>query len=230
MRTMFDSITRRYDFLNHLLSFGQDFSWRRIASNISRGIDSKNYVLDLCTGTGDLATFISRRRKVHKVIGVDFSINMLRLAKQKTKHLKTSSTTFVAGDVLRLPFKEKSFSTVSCAFGIRNIYACRSIENSLKEIKRVIRRNGRLIILELTVPQTPIVKLFYLPYLKYVIPFVGRVIAGKSGAITYTHLRDSILDFPSPEATMGIMQLGGFCNIRFQRLTMGAVTLFCGRL
>ena len=221
---MFDRISRRYDFLNHLLSFGLDIYWRKQAIDCLDGAEGQT-ILDLACGTGDLAiTAITRRGKNNSVFGIDKSAAMLFLAKQKALKIDMpNSFKIVRGDGMALPLKSGSINAAMIAFGIRNMpdtLLC------LKEISGTLRTKGRLIVLEFSLPENRVIRAMHLFYLRNVIPFLGRVISGDNSA--YRYLNRTIETYPHGDAFCELMRLAGFKNVSARRLTFGIVSLYTG--
>ncbi len=224
VKSMFDKIAAKYDFLNRLLSLGQDKYWRRSlvkAINISEN----GKVLDVACGTGDVMLEIAQREKNRICIcGVDFSSNMLAFAKEKSKVKGYSNLYFVAGDALSLPFAKHSFDIITIAFGIRNItnklFAIKSFKNRLK-------KNGMLLVLELSTPEKGLFLALFLLYFKKILPLIGGLFSKNFHA--YTYLPDSVINFPKPNKFAELMEDAGFINIKWKRLTLGVATLFVGQ-
>ena len=214
VREMFDRVTRRYDLANHLLSFGRDFSWRRRAAEIVAGWNPA-CVLDLATGSGDLALVIQRKLSTVEVVGLDFSNAMLALARRKgVRHL-------VAGDAAQLPLANQSFDVVTIAFGLRNM---RDWGEALGEMRRVLTSTGHLLILDFSLPRHPIWRLLHRFYLHRIMPFASALIADERKA--YQYLGASIENFPSGAAMCDLIEANGFKNAVAEPLTGGIVTIY----
>ncbi len=214
VRKMFGSIARRYDLANHLLSCGIDFYWRRRAAEIVAGW-RPHRIADLATGTGDLALALQKKLPDAEIVGVDFLPEMLDLAQRKGVHQ------VVLADAMNLPFGDASFDCVTIAFGLRNL------ENwgaALTEISRALRTSGRLLVLEFSLPTTPILRAIYRFYLHRCLPLLGSFLTGKKTA--YDYLGDSIEEFPSGNAMCQLMQANGFARPTFEPLTGGIVTIY----
>jgi len=222
---MFDAIAGRYDFLNRVLSAGIDRSWRRRAI-AALHLAGNERVLDLCTGTADLA--VAARTAVPsaaRVVGVDFSEAMLRVGSQKLSRQRLEATiALVRGDAMRIPVGDQSVDAVTIAFGIRNVerpdVACR-------EMHRVLRRRGRLAILEFAIPTSPVVRAGYLAYFRFVLPQIGRLISHHNAA--YRYLPASVAAFETPGELVTILRQSGFSEIRAVPLTLGIVYLYTAR-
>ena len=220
---MFDAIAGRYDLLNHLLSAGMDVVWRRKAID-ALALSGHDVVLDLCTGTADLAIAAATGRcRARRVVGVDFSGAMLHIAKAKVARIAgaVGVISLVRGDATRIPLTDASVDASTIAFGIRNVEhpgaACR-------EIARVLRPGGRLVVLEFSLPRSAIVRSVYLWYFRNVLPLIGRLISNHPTA--YTYLPDSVQTFASPEAFSNELRSAGFGTVRATPLTFGVVYMF----
>jgi demethylmenaquinone methyltransferase / 2-methoxy-6-polyprenyl-1,4-benzoquinol methylase len=214
VREMFGSIAARYDIANHLLSCGIDFSWRERAARIVTDWHPHS-VADLATGTGDLALALQKKLPDAEIAGVDFLPEMLELAKQKGLRQP------VLGDAMNLPFGNGSFDCVTIAFGLRNLENCAA---ALVEMSRIIKSNGHLLVLEFSLPTTPILHAVYRFYLHRCLPLVGSFLTGKKNA--YDYLGDSIEEFPSGDAMCQLMVENGFTSPTFKPLTGGIVTIY----
>jgi demethylmenaquinone methyltransferase/2-methoxy-6-polyprenyl-1,4-benzoquinol methylase len=212
---MFGAIARRYDLANHTLSCGIDFYWRkRAASTVASWYPSK--ILDLATGTGDLALALQKKLPdAVELIGVDFLPEMVQLAQRKGVR-KT-----IVADAMKLPFQGGSFDCVTIAFGLRNM---ENWKGALVEMSRVLRRGGHLLVLEFSLPTTPIVRAIYRFYLHNCLPLLGSLLTGKKSA--YDYLGDSIEEFPSGHAMIDLIQASGFARVTLQPLTCGIATIY----
>ena len=211
---MFGSIARRYDLANHLLSCGIDFYWRRRAAEIVAGW-RPHRIADLATGTGDLALALQKKLPDAEIVGVDFLPEMLDLAQRK------GVRQVVLADAMNLPFGDASFDCVTIAFGLRNL------ENwgaALTEMSRALRTSGRLLVLEFSLPTTPILRAIYRFYLHRCLPLFGSFLTGKKTA--YDYLGDSIEEFPGGNAMCELMAANGFTHTTFEPLTGGIVTIY----
>ncbi|MBM4326776.1 MAG: bifunctional demethylmenaquinone methyltransferase/2-methoxy-6-polyprenyl-1,4-benzoquinol methylase UbiE [Deltaproteobacteria bacterium] len=193
VRRMFTDISPRYDLLNRIMSARQDVRWRRFA--VARVPAEASRVLDVATGTGDLAIDLASARPDVTVFGVDFTEPMLRRAEAKTAERGLSRRiSYAIGDALRLPFADREFDAVTVAFGIRNMPDRRS---ALAEMMRVVKPGGKVITLEMTFPKNLKLRRFFVWYLNRVIPALGGIISGNPQA--YRYLPDSIQDFLHPD-------------------------------
>jgi demethylmenaquinone methyltransferase/2-methoxy-6-polyprenyl-1,4-benzoquinol methylase len=228
VRSMFAQIAGRYDFLNHLLSGGTDIYWRWRTARAARA--AKGPVLDVCTGTGDLA-FAFRRRLGNGVpiVGTDFTREMLVLAGKKDQQFaqkrKQSPVTFLEADAEALPFADESFGLVSVAFGLRNVA---NTEQGLREMIRVCRTGGDLMVLEFSRPNVPVLGGLYGWYFRRVLPRIGQMLA-RNKQSAYDYLPESVGEFPSGRALVAILELCGLSDVRYTPLTLGVATLYHGR-
>jgi demethylmenaquinone methyltransferase / 2-methoxy-6-polyprenyl-1,4-benzoquinol methylase len=219
---MFDAIAPRYDFLNHLLSAGIDRHWRRRAIR-SIGLTGHERVLDLCTGTADLAIEANRARPgAARVVGVDFAGAMLAIGVEKIRRAGLlREITLVRGDAMRIPVADASVDAVTIAFGIRNV---EDPEVACRDIARVLRPGGRLAILEFAIPTTPIFRAVYLSYFRHILPRIGRAVSGHDAA--YGYLPASVGAFASPGTFMNLLRKHGFLEVAADPLTFGSVFLY----
>jgi len=223
IRNLFDNIAPTYDFLNHFLSLGRDFYWRKKAVQELDGFEG--WILDIATGTGDVAIEMIHQNNHHrKVFGLDFSPPMIKKAQRKIldKGL-TQTITISLGDALSLPFRDNTFSASMIAFGLRNIV---KKEQALSEMVRVIQKSGKVIILEFTFPQKGLMRRLYPIYFQKVLPWVGGFISGDRGA--YAYLPESVFHFASVESYEEIMKKVGLENVGSQSLTGGVASVISG--
>ena len=213
VRAMFGRVARRYDLANHLLSGGLDFWWRHRASEIVRQWQPRR-VLDLATGSGDLALTIARKLPESEIIGADFSPEMLTLAQKK------GLANTVVADALELPFAEGSFDAVTVAFGLRNMADWGA---ALVQMARVLRPRGHLLVLDFSLPRGGLRPL-YRAYLHHCLPWLAGIITGQKAA--YDYLGDSIEKFPSGQEMCALMEASGFHNAEAQPLSRGVVTIY----
>ena len=211
---MFGGIAPRYDLANHLLSCGCDFIWRKRAAEIVAGWNS-NTILDLATGTGDLALTLAKALPGSEIIGADFSEEMLAVAKSK------GVRRIVTADALALPFADRSFDCLTIAFGLRNI---KDWSAALGEMARVLGTNGNLLIMEFSLPSMSILRTIYRFYLHRLMPILGSLLTRKKTA--YDYLGDSIEQFPGGEELMRLIEANGFSDAVAERLTGGIVTIY----
>jgi len=219
---MFDRIAPAYDILNHLFSFGQDFSWRsRLADAVDK--NGKLRVLDLATGTGDvLITLLDRNPNIAEAVGLDISENMLAVCRRKIARYKLADrVSLVRADVTANGLTGESFDVVTMGFGIRNTP---DALKTLTEIHRLLKPSGTALILEFSMPSNRIVRGFYLFYLRFFVPLLGRLLSGDNKA--YHYLDTSIENFHRPDDFCRLMQKAGFSNISATPLTFGIACIY----
>ncbi|MFQ5818053.1 MAG: ubiquinone/menaquinone biosynthesis methyltransferase [Terriglobia bacterium] len=223
IRRMFAAVVPRYDFLNHLLSFGLDRSWRRrtavaLREKLSR---PEARAIDLCTGTGDLALALARVTP-GRVLGSDFCHPMLTRAKEKASAARVRIPV-IAADTLALPFAEASFDVATAAFGFRNLA---NYQRGLEEMRRILKPGGVVAILEFALPERGLFRHLYRFYFRYVLPCVGNLLAGVRGP--YNYLLESVEQFPSCDEFAGWMRAAGFAEVHYTCWTGGTVALHVG--
>jgi demethylmenaquinone methyltransferase/2-methoxy-6-polyprenyl-1,4-benzoquinol methylase len=220
---MFDAIAPRYDLLNHLLSLGLDRRWRDRAID-ALALPAGSRVLDLCTGTGDLAIAAVRRADGASVIGVDFAGEMIRRAAVKIRAGGWSrSIRLIRGDAAQIPLNGGCCDAATIGFGIRNVA---EPHRALAELSRVLRRGGRLAILEFGQPKIPGIRTLYAWYFRYLLPLIGRAVSKHNSA--YSYLPASVGLFPPPAEFARLITASGFSQVRAVSLTFGIVYLYTG--
>jgi demethylmenaquinone methyltransferase/2-methoxy-6-polyprenyl-1,4-benzoquinol methylase len=223
VRNLFAVIAGRYDLLNHVLSCGIDRLWRRRLVTLAITGGSGLSVLDICSGTGDIALAFRRRAGV-RVVGVDFSREMLSVAQKKAAHpLVGRGIDLVCGDALALPFADGTFDVATMGFGLRNLS---NYGKGISEATRVVTMGGRILILEFAPPKHRGVLFLYRLYLRFVIPIVGGLLTGRRAA--YEHLSDTIAGFLGPRQVIGVMEECGLKNLKAVRLTGGIAYIYSG--
>ena len=223
VQQMFDNIAPTYDALNHTLSAGIDRLWRRRAVRIVAGRNPRR-ILDVASGTGDLALALARRMKDAKVTGADISEGMLAIAREKAGRAGLADRTeFVAGDAEALDFADGSFDAATVAFGVRNFG---DIDAGLREIRRVLRSGGMLTVLELSTPRNRAVGWLYGVYAHRILPWVGGVVSKDRAA--YRYLPESVDEFPAPGRFVEMMSEAGFNDCRTRSLTFGVARIYTG--
>jgi demethylmenaquinone methyltransferase/2-methoxy-6-polyprenyl-1,4-benzoquinol methylase len=222
---MFDAIAGRYDFLNHFLSMGIDRRWRKRAIR-SLALTGRERVLDLCTGTADLAiAATSAAPAARRIVGVDFAGAMLRAGLDKIRRRGLDRTiSLVRGDATRLPIADQSVDAVTVAFGLRNV---ENMPAACAEILRVLVPGGAVAIIEFAVPTIPGVRETYLWYFKHVLPRLGRLVSRHNTA--YEYLPASVSAFATPDEFVTILRRSGFTDLSAVPLTFGTVFLYTGR-
>jgi len=220
---MFDQIAWRYDRLNHLLSAGIDKRWRRRAIKALE-LTGRERVLDVCTGTADLA-IAAANGGAQSVVGLDFAGEMLKIGREKVARASLSGRLQLArADATRLPLADHSVDAVTIAFGIRNVA---DPVRGCAECHRVLRRGGRLAILEFGTPTLPVFREVYGWYFRAVLPRLGRMISRHGDA--YDYLPASVSEFPSGEGFVKVLQQAGFTDVQSVPLTLGTVYLYVAR-
>ena len=222
---MFDAIAHRYDRLNHLLSAGFDRRWRRLAV-AALDLRAGDRLIDVCTGTADLAMTASRHQPAPRaVLGVDFAGEMLKLGQRKLRSAGLGRLVrLVRGDACRLPCSSDTMDAVTVGFGIRNVA---ETGRAVEEMFRVLKPGGRLAILEFGEPRLPMLRSLYLWYFRRVLPRIGRLLSRHTEA--YAYLPASVSAFLTPDALVALLRASGFSEVRVDRLTYGIVYLYVGR-
>ena len=217
---MFDTISKEYDGLNRVISFGIDVKWRNKVVKLVA--DKKpNNILDIATGTGDLAISLTST-DAEEIIGLDISDGMLEVGRQKIKTKKLDGViSMVIGDSEDLPFEENTFDAITVAFGVRNF---ENLEKGLAEILRVLKPNGIFVILETSVPTNPIYKFGYKIHTKIILPVIGKLFS--KDKVAYSYLSESASVFPYGEALNNILRKIGFINVEDKPQTMGVATIY----
>jgi demethylmenaquinone methyltransferase/2-methoxy-6-polyprenyl-1,4-benzoquinol methylase len=220
VRQMFTAIAPRYDFLNHVLSLNIDRRWRRRAVGALGWQESPTGAyLDLCAGTFDLAAELLRQPAFRgRVLGADFVIPILRLGRRKTTRVLA-----VGADALELPFPDQSFDGCMVGFGVRNLA---DLDRGLGEMARVLKRGGRVVILEFSTPRAWPVRPLYRLYFRRVLPLIGRLLSKHTTA--YSYLPDSVDQFPTPPEMAERMRQRGFATVDYQSLSFGIATVHRG--
>jgi len=220
---MFDQIAPQYDFLNRFLSAGIDISWRKKAL-LKLKKDNPQFILDVATGTADLAIMASRLLSPQKITGIDISEGMLDLGRKKIlQGGLQEQISLHTGDSEAIPMNNDQFDAVTVSFGVRNF---QNLEKGLQEILRVLRPGGKLVVLEFSRPSLPGVQQLYNLYMNIITPGVGRIFSKSRTA--YQYLNDSVQKFPEGKDFVAIMEKTGFKNTSFQRLSLGICTIYIG--
>ena len=221
---MFDRIAPVYDRLNHILSFGMDFSWRsRLAGLVDKNRQLK--ILDLAAGTGDLlVTLLGENLNITEAFGLDISENMLSVCQKKiARHNLKDKVNLVCADASSTGLSDNTFDVVTIGFGLRNTP---DALKTLSEIFRLLKKDGTALILEFSLPSNRVTRLLYLLYLRYFVPFIGRHISGDKEA--YKYLSTSIERFCNKEDVSSLMLKAGFENVKAIPLTFGIVCIYKG--
>jgi len=217
---MFNDIAPKYDLLNHVLSGGIDILWRKKVRKLLEPMKPKQ-ILDVATGTGDLAIELAKLEP-KKIVGLDIAAQMLEVGEQKIKKLKLDHIIrMVHGDSAKIPFSDNSFDAITVAFGVRNF---ENLQKGLQQMNRVLKPGGRVVVLEFSKPDKFLFKQIYLFYFKYILPVVGRTVSKHKEA--YTYLPDSVAKFAEGKEFLEQLEMAGFKETRQKRLTMGIATLY----
>ena len=222
VQTMFSDIAPRYDLLNHLLSLNIDKRWRRRAvDTLLNGNDPGGSYLDACAGTLDLSVELAKRTEfTGTVLASDFAYPMLEAGVHK---IAGKQIAVACADAMKLPARDGSFDGAMVGFGVRNLA---SIHEGVRELARVLKPGGKLVILEFTTPGWQPFRAVYLTYFTRVLPFVGKVVSKHGNA--YTYLPESVLQFPRPENLGGIMEAAGLRDVNWVTLTGGIAAIHSG--
>jgi len=218
---MFNNIAGRYDFLNHFLSMGIDKGWRKKAIAEVAQIKPKA-ILDVATGTGDMAIAAAKTIQPQKITGVDIADQMLEVGRKKIAEANLQQIiTLQTGDSEAMPFATGEYDAVMCAYGVRNF---EHLEAGLTEMCRVLRPGGKVVILEFSHPTSPGIKQLYSFYFRYILPTLGKLVSKHSNA--YTYLPESVMAFPEGKRFCEILTQCGFKDAKARPLTFGVTTLY----
>ncbi len=221
--SMFDKIAFRYDFLNRFLSAGIDVSWRKRAISELK-VNQSAVILDVATGTADVAILTHKMLHPAKIVGIDISEGMLELGRKKIGSLGLNQNIeLLQGDSETIKFDDNTFDAITVAFGVRNF---EHLEKGLAEMLRVLKPGGKLVVLEFSKPKQAAFKGIYNIYMNTVAPGFGKLIAKNGEA--YQYLNDSVKKFPEGDDFLEIMNTAGFENIYLRPLTLGICTIYCG--
>lgn len=220
---MFSDISARYDLANHILSLNLDKGWRRRLTNWSDPQPHER-VLDVCTGTADILLEFSHRSESLALFGLDLSREMLEIGQRKLRIQRSDYTALlIEGDALQLPFSSESVDIATIAFGLRNLP---DISAGLRELVRILKPGGRLLILEFTLPPNLLWRSFYLFYLRRIVPWLGALITGSRSAYEYLHR--SICGFPPPDEIVKQMEHVGLTRVESLLLLGGIAAIYRG--
>jgi len=218
---MFNSISGKYDFLDHLMSLNLDHHWRKVLVKGIKVVNPDN-ILDVATGTADLSIAIAKELPQVKITGVDIAEKMLEQGREKIKKNGFSNRiNLLTGDAENLEFDNNLFDVVVISFGVRNF---ENLEQGLKEMKRVLKQGGVLTILEFSIPENFAFRWIYLFYFKHIVPFMGRLVSGNSFA--YKYLPVSVGNFPYGKKFVEILVNLGFSKVSQKRLNLGICTIY----
>ncbi len=220
---MFDNIAHKYDFLNRFMSAGIDVGWRKRAIKELVLLRPK-VILDVATGTADVALLTNKILHPNKIIGIDISEGMLKLGREKIEKLNLQKTIQLQlGDCENLSFEDNYFDAITVAFGVRNF---ENLEKGLKEVLRVLKPQGKFVVLECSKPQKQGIKGFYNFYMNKIMPNFGRILSGNKQA--YSYLNNSVQAFPEGQQFLTIMNEAGFTQTYLTTLSLGVCTIYCG--
>lgn len=223
VRSMFDKIVPRYDLMNHIMTGGLDIHWRKLVARQAANLDDRKSerVLDVATGTGDLA-FAIQDAGVDEVVGLDYSPEMIAKAREKAqKH--PDGVTFLVGDAMHLPFDDASFDACTISFGLRNL---EDYTGAVREMTRILKPGGRFICLEMTPFRRPILGPLFRFYFETIVPVIGGILSGNLKA--YKYLPHSVRSFPSADHLAEICHVAGLEDVRYQVLGFGAIAIHSG--
>jgi demethylmenaquinone methyltransferase / 2-methoxy-6-polyprenyl-1,4-benzoquinol methylase len=220
---LFDQVAPTYDLLNRLLSFGIDSSWRHeLLSYIPYGNDLS--ALDLATGTADVALTLATAPQIGHITGLDLSSEMLDRGRKKIEKQNLSHKICLElGDGVNIPAEDNSFDLITIAFGIRNFA---DPWKAIREMHRVLRTGGRVLILEFSLPKSRAVKTVYLSYFRHILPTIGRILSGHGRA--YKYLNQTVEEFPYGQKFADRLSYAGFKNVTFEELTLGIASIYSG--
>ncbi|MBQ3175759.1 MAG: bifunctional demethylmenaquinone methyltransferase/2-methoxy-6-polyprenyl-1,4-benzoquinol methylase UbiE [Bacteroidales bacterium] len=223
IRSLFDNIAPDYDKLNHILSLNIDKGWRKKAVREIADVQQRVQVLDVACGTGDFTIEIARNvAEGSKIIGIDLSEGMMKVGREKIAASGVDAL-LEYGDCEALDYPENNFDRISVGFGVRNF---EHLDLGLKEMCRVLKPGGKLVILELSVPSNPIIRWCYKLYFLNILPMIGGMVSGNRGA--YEYLPASVLNFPAPDKFIPMMREAGFSEVRHRALTLGVCRMYIG--
>lgn len=225
VREMFNSIARRYDLMNSLMSMGLDKSWRKFTVRRS-GLKAGGYGLDVCCGTGMLSMELARTAgPAGRVVGLDFSENMLAVAGENIRDFAfKDNIRLVQGNAMELPFEDNTFDCATVGWGLRNVP---DILTALKEMTRVVKPGGKVVSLDMAQPEAPVFKQLYWLFFEQAIPAMGKLWAGNKGAYAYLH--DSARVFPHQKELAGMFSRAGLVETGYHNLLGGVVAVVEGR-
>ncbi|MBR3829786.1 MAG: bifunctional demethylmenaquinone methyltransferase/2-methoxy-6-polyprenyl-1,4-benzoquinol methylase UbiE [Muribaculaceae bacterium] len=221
VKEMFDSIAPAYDFMNRAMTFGIDKLWRAKAVRMIKA-HTPSTILDVATGTGDLAIKLARSLSINKITGIDLSEGMIEIGRRKVTEANLDNViSFTTGDCLNLPFDDNSFDCVTVAYGVRNF---EHLDKGYQQMHRVLNNGGMLCVIELSTPTSKIIKPLYNFYTHHIIPFVGRLISKDVRA--YSYLPESIAAVPQGNDMLQLMKNAGFKDCKFHSMTFGTCTIY----
>ncbi len=221
---MFDTISKEYDSINRIMTFGIDIKWRkRVVAIIAKNNPKK--ILDIASGTGDLAIMTAKKTDAEEIIGVDISKGMLEIGEQKIKKANLSNRIKMqVADSENLPFETNYFDAICVAFGVRNF---ENLDIGIKEIHRVLKPNGVFVVLETSVPSLPIIKQLYLLHSNFLLPLFGKLFSKDPKA--YSYLSESAKNFPYGKEFNNILEKNGFKEVQNKPQTLGVASIYIGK-
>lgn len=216
---LFDGIAKTYDKFNHVTSMGIDIWWRKVAI---RGMKPVGHMLDVAIGTADVAILAVRKQRAQHVTGIDLSQEMMNIGAEKVRRAGlTGKIDFDHGSALEMPYADSEFEAVTCAYGIRNFS---DLDRGLREMHRVMKPGGQLVILEFSYPQNPVIRWCYDLYFSHIMPLLGRLISHDGAA--YTYFLRSVKQFIWGDEMLAHLRQAGFREARFRTMTFGITTLY----
>lgn len=223
VQEMFGRIAQRYNLMNRLMTFGQDLKWRRFVVRQAQ-LPPDGALLDLATGTGDIAFEAKRANPTATVIGADFALPMMQVGRRNRRW--GQSIHWLGADALALPFPDNQFDAVVSGYLVRNVI---NIPQTLSEQRRVLKPGGRIVILDTTPPRHPLLRPFILFHLKVIIPLLGRIIGGRSAADAYQYLPESTQAFKTPEELVALLREAGYEDVQYRTFMFGTMAVHWGR-
>lgn len=224
VRDMFDNIAPAYDFMNRAMTFGIDRRWRRIAVDMVAR-NPHDSILDIATGTGDLAMLLARRTQARRITGLDLSQGMIDIGRRKIERAGLSGRIeLICGDSLAMPFADAQFDAITVAYGVRNFA---DLLAGYREMARVLRPGGTLTVIELCTPTARLVRPLYRLYTRRIIPLMGRLVSKDVRA--YSYLPESIAAVPQRAGMTALMEQAGFSDAAWRTLTFGTCAIYTAR-
>lgn len=221
VQDMFDRIAGRYNFMNRVMTFGQDMRWRRFVVKQAQ-LPKNGALLDLATGTGDIAFEAKETHPQANVVGADFALQMMYVGQDEPRG---KTIDWSAADALNLPFPNQSFDAVVSGYLVRNVI---DIPRTLSEQMRILKPGGRIVILDTSPPPNNILKPFIKIHLNHIIPILGRIIGGQAAADAYSYLPESTQSFKTPDELANIMREAGYINVDFKTFMFGTMAIHWG--
>ncbi len=222
VQDMFGRIAERYNLMNRVMTFGQDMRWRRFVVKQAQ-IPRNGRLLDLATGTGDIAFEAAEMHPDAEVIGADFALPMMVVGKREPRG---DTISWAQADALHLPFPDEYFNAVVSGYLVRNVI---DISQTLREQLRVLKPGGRIVVLDTSPPPNNLLKPFILIHLNYVIPILGRLIGGQAAADAYKYLPESTQSFKTPDELVALMQAAGYQNVSYKTFMFGTMAVHWGQ-